>query len=117
MDGFEPDTDVIVLGATNRPEVLDQALLRPGRFDRRIAMQAPDKPGRLRDPEDPHARGAARRRRRPRADRGVDAGRDRRRPGADRQRGRAVRRPPRHERVAQQDLTDAIEKTILGTER
>ena len=44
MDGFEPDTDVIVLGATNRPEVLDQALLRPGRFDRRIAVQPPDRP-------------------------------------------------------------------------
>src|SRR4029453_18715987 len=47
MAAFEPDTDVIVLGTTNRPEVLDQALLRPGRFDRRIAVQAPDKPGRL----------------------------------------------------------------------
>ena len=50
MDGFEPGTDVIVLGATNRPEVLDQALLRPGRFDRRVAVQAPDKPGRVADP-------------------------------------------------------------------
>jgi len=47
MDGFEPGTNVIVLGATNRPEVLDQALLRPGRFDRRIAVQPPDKPGRV----------------------------------------------------------------------
>jgi len=47
MDGFEPGTNVIVLGATNRPEILDQALLRPGRFDRRIAVQPPDKTGRL----------------------------------------------------------------------
>ena len=46
MDGFEADTNVIVLGATNRPEVLDPALLRPGRFDRRIAVQPPDKNGR-----------------------------------------------------------------------
>ena len=47
MDGFEAGTNVIVLAATNRPEVLDQALLRPGRFDRRIAVQPPDKDGRV----------------------------------------------------------------------
>ena len=47
MDGFEPGTNVIVLGATNRPEILDPALLRPGRFDRRIAVQPPDQPGRV----------------------------------------------------------------------
>jgi cell division protease FtsH len=46
MDGFEVGTNVIVLAATNRPEILDPALLRPGRFDRRIAVQPPDKPGR-----------------------------------------------------------------------
>ena len=46
MDGFESDSAVIVLGATNRPEVLDAALLRPGRFDRRITVPAPDKAGR-----------------------------------------------------------------------
>ena len=46
MDGFESDAAVIVLGATNRPEVLDAALLRPGRFDRRITVPAPDKEGR-----------------------------------------------------------------------
>jgi cell division protease FtsH len=47
MDGFEAGTNVMVLGATNRPEVLDPALLRPGRFDRRIAVQPPDKTGRV----------------------------------------------------------------------
>ncbi|MEZ5121709.1 MAG: ATP-dependent zinc metalloprotease FtsH [Solirubrobacterales bacterium] len=47
MDGFEVGTTVIVLAATNRPEILDPALLRPGRFDRRIAVQPPDKPGRV----------------------------------------------------------------------
>lgn len=42
MDGFERDTNVIVMAATNRPDVLDQALLRPGRFDRRIYLDLPD---------------------------------------------------------------------------
>ncbi len=46
MDGFDPRSGVIVLGATNRPEILDQALLRPGRFDRRVVVQPPDKVGR-----------------------------------------------------------------------
>jgi cell division protease FtsH len=46
MDGFDVSEAVVVLGATNRPEVLDQALLRPGRFDRRVAVQAPDRAGR-----------------------------------------------------------------------
>ncbi|MDQ6779260.1 MAG: ATP-dependent zinc metalloprotease FtsH [Actinomycetota bacterium] len=46
MDGFESTEAVVVLGATNRPEILDQALLRPGRFDRRVAVQPPDRPGR-----------------------------------------------------------------------
>ena len=46
MDGFDTDAKVIVLGATNRPEVLDPALLRPGRFDRRVFVQAPDANGR-----------------------------------------------------------------------
>ncbi|MBV8257546.1 MAG: AAA family ATPase, partial [Actinobacteria bacterium] len=46
MDGFDASTGVIVLAATNRPDVLDSALLRPGRFDRRVAVQAPDKDGR-----------------------------------------------------------------------
>jgi cell division protease FtsH len=46
MDGFDPRTGVIVLGATNRPEILDPALLRPGRFDRRVSVQPPDRTGR-----------------------------------------------------------------------
>jgi cell division protease FtsH len=46
MDGFSSRQGVIVLAATNRPDVLDQALLRPGRFDRRVTVQAPDKVGR-----------------------------------------------------------------------
>jgi cell division protease FtsH len=47
MDGFESAQAVVVIGATNRPEILDPALLRPGRFDRRVAVQPPDKTGRL----------------------------------------------------------------------
>ena len=47
MDGFESAQAVVVIGATNRPEILDAALLRPGRFDRRVAVQAPDREGRL----------------------------------------------------------------------
>jgi cell division protease FtsH len=46
LDGFEPAEAVIVLAATNRPEILDPALLRPGRFDRRVVVQAPDRDGR-----------------------------------------------------------------------
>jgi cell division protease FtsH len=46
MDGFESGAAVIVLAATNRPEVLDSALLRPGRFDRRVTVPPPDKDGR-----------------------------------------------------------------------
>ena len=46
MDGFEPGDTVIVLGATNRAEILDAALLRPGRFDRRVTVPPPDKDGR-----------------------------------------------------------------------
>src|SRR5207253_1268588 len=48
MDGFDPSTDVIVIAATNRPDILDAALLRPGRFDRRVAVQPPDRAGRQR---------------------------------------------------------------------
>ena len=47
MDGFEPNLGVIVLAATNRPDVLDVALLRPGRFDRRVELVLPDRQGRL----------------------------------------------------------------------
>jgi cell division protease FtsH len=46
MDGFESSEAVVVLAATNRPDVLDPALLRPGRFDRRVSVQAPDRAGR-----------------------------------------------------------------------
>jgi cell division protease FtsH len=117
MDGFEPGTNVIVLGATNRPEVLDQALLRPGRFDRRIAVQAPDRKGRV-EILRIHTRSV------PLA---PDVDLDRiaaSTPGAT---GAdlalivneaalfAARRD--HAAVEQRDFTDAIEKIVLGAER
>jgi cell division protease FtsH len=46
MDGFDTDTNVIVMAATNRPDILDPALLRPGRFDRQVVMDRPDMKGR-----------------------------------------------------------------------
>jgi cell division protease FtsH len=117
MDGFEPGTNVIVLGATNRPEILDPALLRPGRFDRRIAVQVPDKTGRL-EILKIHTRSV------PLAD-SVDleaiAASTPGMSGADlallvnEAALFAARRD--HERVEQPDFTDAIEKIILGTER
>jgi cell division protease FtsH len=47
MDGFDTDTNVILIAATNRPDILDPALLRPGRFDRQVVMDRPDAKGRL----------------------------------------------------------------------
>jgi len=56
MDGFDPNANVIVIAATNRPDILDPALLRPGRFDRQIGVDAPDLKGRQRILE-VHAKG------------------------------------------------------------
>ncbi|HZQ52670.1 MAG TPA: ATP-dependent zinc metalloprotease FtsH [Bryobacteraceae bacterium] len=47
MDGFDPNTDLIIMAATNTPEVLDPALLRPGRFDRQVVVDRPDLEGRI----------------------------------------------------------------------
>ena len=58
MDGFDSSKGVLVLGATNRPEILDKALLRPGRFDRRIIVDKPDLKGRV-DILKVHAKGVA----------------------------------------------------------
>jgi cell division protease FtsH len=117
MDGFDTDANVIVLGATNRPEVLDPALLRPGRFDRRVFVQAPDANGRdaiLRV----HTRSVP-------LDDDVDLAQlARSTPGmvgadlanlANEAALLAARRG--HERVKREDFTDALEKIILGAER
>ena len=71
MDGFDAGGGLIVLAATNRPDILDPALLRPGRFDRQVTIDAPDAEGRARDPvavpRRPAVRGGRRRRPRSRA--------------------------------------------------
>ena len=59
MDGFDSKTNVIVIAATNRPDVLDPALLRPGRFDRQVVLDRPDIKGRMADPGGPRPGQAA----------------------------------------------------------
>ena len=117
MDGFDPSTGVIVLGATNRPEILDPALLRPGRFDRRVAVQPPDRAGReaiLRV----HTRSV------PLAD-GVELGNIASATpgmvGADLanlvNEGALLAARRGHTRVTSEDLSDALERIVLGAER
>jgi cell division protease FtsH len=117
MDGFDSSTGVIVIAATNRPDVLDQALLRPGRFDRRVAVQPPDRTGReaiLRV----HTRNV------PLAgdvDLGAIASTTPGMVGADlanlvnEAALLAARRE--HEKVQEADFTDALERIVLGAER
>jgi cell division protease FtsH len=117
MDGFEPGTNVIVLGASNRPEVLDPALLRPGRFDRRIAVQPPDRKGRV-EILRIHTRAVPLA---PTVDLDRIAASTPGATGADlalivnEAALFAARRE--HAAVEQRDFTDAIEKIILGAER
>ena len=93
LDGFESRDQVVVMGASNRLQDLDPALLRPGRFDRQMLVSPPDLAGPRGDPARPHARQAARERRRPRVGRAPDRRPDRRRPREHRQRGGDLRRP------------------------
>ena len=117
MDGFDPRTGVIVLGATNRPEILDPALLRPGRFDRRVAVQPPDRPGRQAILH-VHTRSV------PLSadvDLGAIAASTPGMVGADLanlvNEGALLAARRNHERVDRQDLSDALERVILGAER
>jgi len=117
MDGFDRETNVIVMAATNRPDVLDPALLRPGRFDRRVVLDEPD----IKDREEVlkiHAKD------KPLAD-GVDlrlvAERTPGFSGADLANimNEAAILAAREDRkqVEQKDLLEAIEKVMLGPER
>jgi cell division protease FtsH len=117
MDGFDATTGVIVLAATNRPDVLDPALLRPGRFDRRVTIQAPDKDGReqiLRV----HTRSVPLA---PDVDLSGLAATTVGMVGADlanlvnEAALLAARR--KHEQVAMSDFSDSLEKIVLGAER
>jgi cell division protease FtsH len=117
MDGFTGTESVIVLGATNRPEILDPALLRPGRFDRRLTISPPDQPGR-RQILEVHVRGV------PLAD---DVDLDAVASATPGMVGaelanlvneaalQAARR--NHTQVHLADFTDALEKIVLGSER
>ena len=117
MDGFDTATGVVVLGATNRPEVLDAALLRPGRFDRRVAVQPPDSVGRRKILE-VHTRSV------PLSD-DVDlealAASTPGMVGADLanvvNEAALLAALRDHARVAPEDFTDAIEKIVLGAAR
>jgi cell division protease FtsH len=117
MDGFDQSTNVIVIAATNRPDVLDQALLRPGRFDRRVAVSPPDRAGREKILE-VHTRGVPLA---PDVDLGRIASTTPGMVGADlanlvnEAALLAARR--NHERVAEADFTDALERIVLGAER
>jgi cell division protease FtsH len=117
MDGFSGSEGVVVLAATNRPEILDAALLRPGRFDRRIEVSPPDRDGR-RAILEVHTRSVP-------LDDDVDlgqvAGQTPGMVGADLRNLvneaalTAARRT--HERVSLTDFTDALERIVLGAER
>ena len=114
MDGFEANVGVILLAATNRPDVLDRALLRPGRFDRQVVVDAPDIDGREAILK-VHSRGKPLGGRRQFAgDRPGDGGLFRGRPGQCLERGGAAGRPPRRPSIAQKDLEEAVEKLVAG---
>ena len=117
MDGFTPNQSVVVLAATNRPEVLDPALLRPGRFDRRVTVSPPDRVGReaiLRI----HTRNV---RLDPRVDLGDVAGATAGLVGADLRNivneAALIAARKGHDTVARDDFDEAIERSVLGLRR
>jgi len=117
MDGFESSEAVVVLAATNRPDVLDSALLRPGRFDRRVAVQPPDRKGR-REIIEVHTRSIP-------LDDDVDlealAASTPGMVGADlanlANEAALLAARREHEKVQMRDFTDSLEKIMLGAPR
>jgi cell division protease FtsH len=117
MDGFDPRSGVIVLAATNRPEILDPALLRPGRFDRRVAVQPPDRAGReailtVHTRSVPLA---------PEVNLGALAASTPGMVGADLanlvNEGALLAARREHPKVTPEDLSDSLERIVLGAER
>jgi cell division protease FtsH len=117
MDGFDPSTGVIVLASTNRPDILDAALLRPGRFDRRVAVQSPDRAGRQQILE-VHTRGVPLA---PDVDLARVAGSTPGMVGADLanlvNEAALVAARHGHEEVTAADFSVALERVVLGAER
>src|SRR5438552_7356776 len=117
MDGFDSSTGVIVLAATNRPDVLDPALLRPGRFDRRVAVQPPDLIGRRKILE-VHTRSVPLA---PDVDLGRVAATTPGMVGADLanlvNEAALLAAHREHDAVTSEDFADALEKIVLGAER
>ncbi len=117
MDGFDPNLGVIVIAATNRPDVLDSALLRPGRFDRRVILDRPD----LKDREAILKIHAENKPLAPDVDLHRVAERTTGLAGADLMNvmNEAAIFAARRDRkaIAQQDLLDSIEKVLIGPER
>src|SRR5690349_7330599 len=117
MDGFDTDTNVIIIAATNRPDILDPALLRPGRFDRRVTLDRPDVKGREAILK-VHVKGKP-------LDPGVDLGSLARGTpgfvGADLENlvnEAAILAARRNKKsIGQQDLEEAIERVVMGPER
>lgn len=117
MDGFTPNQNVVVLAATNRPEVLDPALLRPGRFDRRVTVSPPDRAGREAILKI-HTRNV---KLAPDVDLDDIAGATAGFVGADLRNvvneAALVAARKNHETVAREDFDEAIERSVLGLRR
>jgi cell division protease FtsH len=117
MDGFDTDTNVIMIAATNRPDILDPALLRPGRFDRRVMMDRPDMKGRE-EILKVHVKGKP-------LDPDVDLGSLARGTpgfvGADLENlineGALLAARRNKKSISQEDLEEAIERVVMGPER